>query len=182
MAAAGADTRGGESWRAAPLTTPRDPGKLPRPGRRAGTRGPGRARRGETPPPTLETPGAPDAPHGLHRSLFLTLLAARPARSPHCTPAPWPARRDLLSRGPVGPAAAPRPLRVEALGLLPRLPLLPGGGGGDSSSRGRACGLTPLWWFERVVECSGWLCNWEAGRTLSCKCDLSSRKEIGAAV
>lgn len=70
MAAAGADTRGGEGWRAAPLTTPRSPGKLLRPGRRAGTRGPGRARRGETPPPSLETPGPPDAPHGLHPSLF----------------------------------------------------------------------------------------------------------------
>lgn len=161
MAAAGAEARGGEGWRAAPLTVPRSPGKLPRPGKRgrdpwarqSATRRNAAFRSADT----LAPKGAPRA-SPFPRSL--TLLTARPARSPQSLPAPrfrgarsarpaprsavsrsaevlrtpWPGPRCPLGRRPL-PAWSPCG-GIRAAAAAPGNPR-----GGCSRACGHACGL-----------------------------------------
>lgn len=106
MAAAGAEARGGEGWRAASLTVPRSPGKLPRPGKRG--RDP-RTRQSATRRDAASRPADTLAPKGAPRASPiprpLTLLAARPARSPQSSAPRFrgaqparPAPRSAVSR------------------------------------------------------------------------------------
>lgn len=115
-------------------------------------------------------------------------------------------RRASLPRDPGGrpgppprAAAPPGPRPPAPARLLPAAPprraapsAAPGSGArgrgaafGRRRSPGRAGGVAPLWWCERGVARSGWLCNWEAGRARWCKCDpskVSEARKIGAAV
>uniref|UniRef100_A0ABI7XFJ4 Uncharacterized protein n=1 Tax=Felis catus TaxID=9685 RepID=A0ABI7XFJ4_FELCA len=106
MAAAGAEARGGEGWRAASLTIPRSPGKLPRPGKRG--RDP-RTRQSATRRDAASRSADTLAPKGAPRASPiprpLTLLAARPARSPQSSAPRFrgarparPAPRSAVSR------------------------------------------------------------------------------------
>lgn len=194
MAAAGAEARGGEGWRAAPLNIPRSPVKLPRPRKRGrdpwGRQSATRRNAAFHSADILAPKGAPRA-SPFPRSL--TLLTARPARSPQSPPAPRfrgarsarPAPRSAVSRSaevPRTPWLGPR----CPLGRRPLPAWSPCGGiraaaAAPGNPRGVLEGLwarvwfTPLWWFGRDVLCSGWLFNWGAGSTRWCKCDLSIR-------
>lgn len=129
MAAAGAEARRGEGWRAASLTVPRSPGKLPRPGKRG--RDP-QARQSATRRDAASCPADTSGPRGAPRASPvprpLTLLEARPARSPQFPPAPGfrgarpsrPAPRSAASRSAEIPRAPWTPWPS------PRCPLGPG--------------------------------------------------------
>lgn len=162
MAAAGAEARGGEGWRAAPLTVPRSPGKLPRPGKRGRD---SRACRRVTRRDAASLPADTLAPKGALRASplprSLTLLTPRPARSPQSPPAPrfrgarsaraaprsavsrsaevprtpWPGLRCPLGRRPL-PAWSPCG-GIRAAAAAPGNPR----GWGCSRACGHACGL-----------------------------------------
>lgn len=147
MAAAGAEARGGEGWRAALRTVPRPPGKLPRPGKRgrdaragrSATRRNAASRATDTAAPR-RAPRAPPCPRPL------TLLAARPARCPQSPPAPDPreARPARTAAGPPtrrpGPRRPPRPSPLPAgqpCGGVRAAPAEPGAARGPWARWGR---------------------------------------------
>ncbi|XP_072811145.1 histone-lysine N-methyltransferase SUV39H2 isoform X1 [Vicugna pacos] len=113
MAAAGAEARGGEGWRAAPHAVLRPPGKFPGPRKRgrdaradrSATRRDAASRAADTAAPR-RAPPAPPWPWPRP----LTLLATRPARCPQSPPAPGP--REVR---PARPAPGPPPSRPAAV-------------------------------------------------------------------
>ncbi|XP_012586812.1 PREDICTED: histone-lysine N-methyltransferase SUV39H2 isoform X2 [Condylura cristata] len=151
MAAAGAEARGGEDWRAASLSAP--PGKLPRPGKRGWDSRVGQsATRRHAASRLADTLAPKYAPRASPFLRPLTLLATRPASTPQ--PAA-PGSRGARPVSPTALASTPFP-RVEVLRVPwpdPRCPSDPRPHPAWSPSGDiRAAAAAPAWCVPCLVS------------------------------